>query len=408
METIEIPEVNLPVAVAKFKAINRRAKKRGIPGIEYTIGKREQRMVPRYDFDSIWYSPTDVVPHWYVTLEYSTEEVVIGGYRPIATVEHEHSEPTIFTWPGCEMPDYMRDVGTSCSHCNKSRDRKRVFILQNVETGEHINVGSTCVRDFIGYDPSSIVWQLGFLRDITGLSEDDDDSRNRIKRDNRIDLFQMLPITVAIVEKVGWVSLSAADASSKLTPTAWLVSDWLDGVFRYRATKSIKQLIMEDDAFRKQCLDISKKVVETIINDMKVTNEYTRNLFVIARDGYCMPREFNLSVSMVNAAMREWEIREKRDQRAKELPPSDYIGEIGERITVDAKMTLKKSVGGAFGLTYLVKFVDNDDNVIVWFASREPEFNEGDGVTITGRVKDHREWNERRETILTRCKLVAG
>lgn len=102
---------------------------------------------------------------------------------------------------------------------------------------------------------------------------------------------------------------------------------------------------------------------------------------------------------------------------------SKWIGEIGKR--QEFRATIKKIVtwqNGAFGTTYLHIMEDQDGNVLVWKGSTKMSLmtnngwdfaEEGDKVHFKATVKDHSErWNdyqkeEVKQTVLTRCKLVA-
>ena len=50
-----------------------------------------------------------------------------------------------------------------CDHCKAFRKRLKTFVLRNIESGKYYRVGSTCVRDFIGYDPSQLMEQARYL-----------------------------------------------------------------------------------------------------------------------------------------------------------------------------------------------------------------------------------------------------
>ena len=88
--------------------------------------------------------------------------------------------------------------------------------------------------------------------------------------------------------------------------------------------------------------------------------------------------------------------------------PSEYVGEVGKRITLD--LTVKKTREydldyGWYGTTMFVNIMeDPDGNTVVWKTSSWLG-QEGQTYTITGTVKDHSEYNEVKQTVLTRCKV---
>ena len=82
---------------------------------------------------------------------------------------------------------------------------------------------------------------------------------------------------------------------------------------------------------------------------------------------------------------------------------SEYVGEVGQRITLKAAtVVLLSSWDGYYGTTcWLYKFVDESGNVYIWFASRP--CTASDGAIIKATVKDHNERDGVKQTIVTRC-----
>ena len=99
---------------------------------------------------------------------------------------------------------------------------------------------------------------------------------------------------------------------------------------------------------------------------------------------------------------------------------SEYVGEVGERITVE--VTLKGSYSFETHYTYsgetnyIHTFEDAAGNVYKWKTadclSYKPEDRNwvypepGDRLTITGTVKAHEEYKGTKQTVLTRCKYM--
>ena len=113
-----------------------------------------------------------------VDVTVSTEIVKIGGWTPVATLSFTGSDnrPMIYEWAGQTLPKEMRKNTPECQHCNKIRSRKNVYVMVN-EDGDYTQVGSSCVRDFIGYDPKAIAEAEMFqkaLRDV-GMADFDSD-----------------------------------------------------------------------------------------------------------------------------------------------------------------------------------------------------------------------------------------
>lgn len=69
-----------------------------------------------------------------------------------------------------------------------------------------------------------------------------------------------------------------------------------------------------------------------------------------------------------------------------------------------ATLVKKTSYMGRFGLSYVYTF-HTDDYCLVWFTNKEISLVEGEQVTISGRVKDRKEYKGIKQTIVNYCKL---
>jgi hypothetical protein len=89
----------------------------------------------------------------------------------------------------------------------------------------------------------------------------------------------------------------------------------------------------------------------------------------------------------------------------KKAPVSEWFGEVGKRYN-DMKLTVKFVTGfdTQFGYSYVNKMEDDKGNVFVWFSSRGLE--EGQTYLMNVGIKEHSEYREVKQTVLTRCLKV--
>lgn len=52
-------------------------------------------------------------------------------------------------------------------------------------------------------------------------------------------------------------------------------------------------------------------------------------------------------------------------------------------------------------------FKDSDGNKVIWKTTKALGLECGEPVQITGRVKEHSEYKDEKQTVLTRCKVEA-
>ena len=110
----------------------------------------------------------------------------------------------------------------------------------------------------------------------------------------------------------------------------------------------------------------------------------------------------------------EEEAKRKAEEEARikaEKAISQYVGNVGERMTFNATYLFSawfevKSFSGFGKETMFVhNFKDADGNKFVWKTGRGFAFSGETQVEVTGTVKDHSEYNDEKQTVLTRCKV---
>lgn len=83
---------------------------------------------------------------------------------------------------------------------------------------------------------------------------------------------------------------------------------------------------------------------------------------------------------------------------------SKFVGEIGERITVDVTVTRAVPINNYYG-NIIFTFEDEDKNVYVWKTTPRP-IEVGDFITLRGTIKAHNIFREVEQTVLTRCTIL--
>ena len=57
---------------------------------------------------------------------------------------------------------------------------------------------------------------------------------------------------------------------------------------------------------------------------------------------------------------------------------------------------------------YVFTFRDQQGNALVWKTGKGLIYEAGTQVHLTGTIKDHSEYKDEKQTVLTRCKVTAG
>jgi hypothetical protein len=85
-----------------------------------------------------------------------------------------------------------------------------------------------------------------------------------------------------------------------------------------------------------------------------------------------------------------------------------YIGEVGEKITITGTVKVAKAIDTQFGLSRLLIVADTDGNLIKAFTTAQFvwDLEAGDEVTLIATVKAHEVYEDVKQTVITRPKLI--
>ena len=99
-------------------------------------------------------------------------------------------------------------------------------------------------------------------------------------------------------------------------------------------------------------------------------------------------------------------IAEKKKSAEKITSDGDFIGEVKERLR-NLRVVLKSrySSQSIYGFSECLNFDDEDGNHFCWWTGTCPDIKEGEIITLTGTVKEHKSYNGKNITVLTRCKI---
>lgn len=123
----------------------------------------------------------------------------------------------------------------------------------------------------------------------------------------------------------------------------------------------------------------------------------------------------------INAEMKAKEEALKAEREAKwkaEREASEYVGSVGDKITVEVTFSREVSFETQFGTQYIYFFKDEAGNTLVWKTSaslcldnldehnRYVFVNKGDKIRFTASIKEHSEYKGEKQTILQRVRKV--
>lgn len=366
------------VEVAK---VNARAAKKGLSG-EITFTGTPTTVIVKDELTGI--ERTYEMMH--VVL--SGNPLKYQGWTFAATLDWDENAGLIVrTAPGIETVDRSSLVEGYCDHCKTNRYRKETYLLVH-EDGRQVQVGSTCIKDFLGLQVG-ISWL-----DTEGIAAGF--GVGSWARDNGTEY--VLALAWALIKLDGYKPASASsstkgDVFQVLYPPKQITPEYREWAGRVRA------LAVE-------AVERAAEVRAFILSDdFSGDSEYVRNLKAIAAAEFVSDRNVGILVSAPQAWARHLErtlIREKKTEAS-----SEWVGSVGDKVTVSGTIRGIRFIDGQWGTTVLYTIKTDNGDIIRWFASSEALGDEtGVEVTIKATVKGHESFNGVKSTVVTRAKAV--
>lgn len=319
-----------------------------------------------------------------------------NGWEVCAKIEHGEKGNIVTGFGGHAIRPEWYTAAPNCDHCHVNRFRSVTFICEN-DKGEYKQVGRTCLKDYTGISPvTAAMWaEVQDLVD-TGFDCTTDEWLER-KPSVMYEVTEILAHAYDLIEEFGYRKsdepMSTREQLGDRLRTGTQPSD--EGM---RNASVYIQWLTDLDAA------IKEDRVKTAIYDIE------RNCIPLALSGYAKMNHVGRLAYIPLAYKRymervKWD-EEKEAARKAAVEASVFVGGIGERLLVKlATAELITSWDGMYGTTWLYRFTDESGNVFIWYASK-PCNAEG-GATIKATVKDHKERDGVKQTILTRCQVAA-
>lgn len=313
----------------------------------------------------------------------SSETFKIGNYTTNAIITRDDLDViTVTSLNNSEFNAITNDDVDfrQCDHCGVRHARKTVIKLES--ENDEIQVGKSCVKEFLGVSVSTFDWITKEFKEI--LESEYDFAAYGMSYYNVIDV---LAATNVAYKRYGYVKTSNTDYDT--APTKLVVGEYLE--------TRIDEISKEDYTW-------AEKAVETL-KSMLPTNDYQQNIKNIVDADYCSTKNLGILCSSIVMIKRD---EEKKEEQSKAKEVSEHVGNVKERITFKGTILHKFMGDGFYGAnaTYIIK--DEEGNQFKWKATSSNHFRYEVGSTMqfTGTVKSHEVYRDIKQTHLQRCKTV--
>lgn len=392
-----VPAANLPRLKEKVAALQKRARKLGLPEIGLVI---DGEMLVTHK-DPLGFETKEL----HYTCHIIGESPRISGWRLLGVVQPQPTGENLLRMiPGCECPLQYRSTTMICDHCQTTRRRSLVCILEH-EDGRTQQVGRNCLKDFLGHSsPESLLRSAQVLWKIDSVvSEAGEDGWGGMGGGTYGLPAETFLATVSLmIRRFGWVSRSQAkDYQQSTADLAWNVQS-------NRNNPSMTSFIKECSLYAKaDDVELARKTLEWAKDlDLEVKSDYLYNLGVVARTAVVTGIVDYKNCGVLASAITAYQ----RDNERKTAGTGTHVGTVNKR-EVFRQVTVNsvRAYEGSYGMKYLVNMTDANGNHLIWFASVEPDsagLALDKTVDIKATVKRHSVYMNTPQTELQRVVVV--
>lgn len=251
-------------------------------------------------------------------------------------------------------------------------------------------IGRNCLADYLRnaeYAERFLSFMDGMERIERALGEDDgDDSWDGGSREYSYAVVSIVALAIVATREYGYISKKMAETQEDLITTSARIALHLEPLSRVRIPDPTPADLVEAE-------EIVSHLAGIVPN-----GDYEHNLKTLAELGHCTQRQFGYVASMPAHINRE------RDKAAKAAAPrteSQWVGEVGKKLTIDLTVRRAITVEGYYGVSYIYRMTDANGNVVVW-KTATADLSEGDHITLTAKVDAHEVYRDERQTRVKR------
>ena len=149
-----------------------------------------------------------------------------------------------------------------------------------------------------------------------------------------------------------------------------------------------------------------------------VSTNTANNKLKVSYDNHLLPEWGNTDEryqyqygSDTNYYLEEYVKRLQEEYKASLMPETKFFGELGQKVELTLALDRRSFFDTQWGSTAIYAFTDAEGHHFIWKTASWPDaltkVNEGDSIVLKGTIKEHNEYKGCKQTVLTRCKIVA-
>lgn len=321
-----------------------------------------------------------------------------------------------------EIPTRYRNCAPKCEHCNTSRPRKVTYIVHNVVTDEFKQLASSCIKDYTRGLNAELFALYASIKSVFAEEEERFAVGGGYSEFLGFKVENILAYVSETIRCLGYARSTDEYGNYNPFNTAKVARllycednlrselnkyDWqdLDDIHRKIDEKNLVFNGKSEEAQEEV------KVALEWLNKQEDASDYIHNLQVIANQNYVGYRNLGLLCSVIPVAykaLKRLQEQEAREQaHKKQVVESNYVGTVGERSDFALTFVREARFENEWGIVSVCTFTDKNGNVFVWKTQGIVDFKPERAYTLKGTIKEHKEYRGVKQTVITRCKVVA-
>jgi len=362
------------------------------------------------------------IPHIEITKEFKMQQsspsvfdapfsckfikVIITGQAPqldewevAAKVEHQkfdnHYENIISSalTSGRIAPEVIlfkpETIAPNCQHCESKRKRKTTFLLMNNKTSEVVQIGSTCIEDFIPRASlKTLLFQFSLSEELNRFKGNNGEGKD--KEGSYADLNRFISSVLFSIDNKGYVSKEDAYLTDKL-------KTYHDAI-----------MTMSSPKFS----DTPHQCAEKVLAELNEVASNNSNFAVNLRNAMTQSKGFintnnNYACAVIAGGIKSCYESIKKKSNAVNFK-DEFVGLIKQRTAFTLTLLEKDTLHSEYGEKTIFIFSDSQKRRVKWTCwgeLPETEMVIGQTYTLTATISKHDSYKVY-TTVINRCKEV--
>jgi len=416
----------------EIKVVQTKCKKLGVPNVEFSFSEPYKKAKKEYhingdynDWDGLGYY--DYTSYELIDLTVTYEPIKLDGEWELVAIHSSESDSIQQLNLDVELPDSFvhPTKHRNCDHCNRSQYRKTHFLVYSNETDKFSQVGSTCLKDFLGINPAHAIKQFNWMHTLTGFSfldaEDIQYSRSSKKTREKFvnigyKMDECISKVLELINETEFVKAEWEEVKSKVYSKIyynWVRTNEGEATYDDLISYLEKPFGDRDVMLSKEVDEVLKFWKEKEV-EMEKPNSFSDELPKNSFNSWVFETKGIMSTKMVlrsdlnklcSAVNHYLKMKKKASENALNFSDSKYVGEIGERITQELTVIKMFAGDGFYGSYYIYTMQNDNGNCMVYKGSKQIGFEE-DKLNMTFTIKSHDEYQGTKQTYIARPNII--